>query len=449
MNGKAPRTPPVWPFQALLEKYLLGDHAWGKLRLLSLLMAAEFLIAVGNLIFASEKIDSIIEQAVALFPTLSVLPHSLLQFLVSLLPLLGLRYWIVPFLVIAAGLMIGARFVQDIYELSDYRQAFRYLFASMFAINYPHLLIADGVRSIQEGETNPLDVIGGPGYVTIQPGNAVLFERLDRPSNVMGAGRHYISRFERIKEIVDLKEREVTIALAGAMTKDRIEINIRDIYFRYQLWTSMKEKDSRRRIHSIPYSYSVGAIRDMVYNRTVTREGIQDWDTAVRAVIENEIGGYIRKHTLDELMLPHNSGEHPRDRISEVLASTRVRNRLKRVGVRLLWWDIGHFDIAEKQVDEQMLNAWKARWRGNASLLRETWQAQRQSYQDLGRAEAQAELLTGIIQSLEALNLPADSSRNLRNVILLHASRILESMASVYQLPEEAKLPDKGKRADG
>jgi hypothetical protein len=95
----------------------------------------------------------------------------------------------------------------------------------------------------------------------------------------------------------------------------------------------------------------------------------------------------------------------------------------------LLWADIGHIDIKEEGVDEQRVDTWAAKWVGRASVIRAYGEAQELAYQDLGRAEAQAEMLMSILHSLDEVELGDHPGQNLRKVILVRTAQILEAIA--------------------
>ncbi len=100
----------------VIGKFLSGDLKWGMLRFL-------FLGGLAGLLFIA-----------AFFMN-------------------GLwRYLIVPLLAGWLAFMAGVLYIRDIYELDNFWQAFRYLFAAFFGISYPHLSVYGGKKRIQEGE---------------------------------------------------------------------------------------------------------------------------------------------------------------------------------------------------------------------------------------------------------------------------------------------------------
>jgi hypothetical protein len=109
--------------------------------------------------------------------------------------------------------------------------------------------------------------------------------------------------------------------------------------------------------------------------------------------------------------------------------------------------DIGSFEIPNKQVDKQRLNTWQAKWMGDARLNRSYGEAQHLAYQEIGRAEAQAEMLISIVHALSDVDLHRSTRQSLRDMILVRTAQLIEAMGE--GLPKEAKpapAPGEGKK---
>lgn len=74
---------------------------------------------------------------------------------------------------------------------------------------------------------------------------------------------------------------------------------------------------------------------------------------------------------------------------------------------------------------------------GNARLARSYGEAQHLAYQEIGRAEAQAEMLISIMHALSDVNLRGGTRQSLRDVILVRTAQLLEAMGE--SIPQEAK----------
>ena len=405
MANSAQAQPLEGRISSVIGNFLSGDRRWGNLRL----------IFLGAMAF--------------------------LLFLASFLVRGGWRDLIAPYAACLLAFMAGARYIQDIYELEKYPHAFLYLLASFFGIDYPHLSVYGGKKVVKADEVNLVDVVGGPGYVYVQPGNAVLFEGRYAPTAIHPNGRQFVPRFETIQPIA-LEDQYGELEGVSAMTRDGFDVKIGRTRFRFRLFS---DPAARSRLN--PYPYSEDAIYDMVYNRTVSDKGLGEWNTGVATDIRKVITGYINRHTLDHLTAPEETGGDPRGEIQRELRSTAMKNKLRRRGTELLSIDIGSFEIPNKQVEQQRLNTWQAKWMGDARLTRSYGEAQRLAYQEIGRAEAQAEMLISIIHALSDMNLHTGTRASLRDVVLIRTAQLLESMGE--SLPKESgslPAPGEGKK---
>jgi hypothetical protein len=344
------------------------------------------------------------------------------------------RYLIVPFFAGFLAFMGGMRFIQEIYELEKPRFAFRYLFSSVFGIFYPKIYICNGRKAVKNDEVNMLDIIGGPGYVFVQPGNAVLFEGQAIPAEIFTDGTHFVPRFEQIQPIA-LEDQYGDLEGISAMTRDGFDVRINHTRFRFRLLANRKTS-----LRKNPYPFSEGSILDMHYNRTVTAEGLEDWSSGVAGDIRKVIIAYINRNTLDHLTAPEETGADPRGDIKRQLFSQEITAGLRRRGTELLSVDISSFEIPNKRVDQQRLNTWQAKWMGDARLTRSYGEAQHLAYQEIGRAEAQAEMLISIMHSLSDLNLRSGNRQSLRDMILVRTAQLIDAMG-------EGVLPREGKKA--
>jgi len=400
----------IWRLRALPQIFLVGDRLWGYLRLAVTLGLVYF--------FVQWERD--------LFTLPGTVP-------IGLFSLRGLRFWIVPVAALAGALFVAAHYVKDVYELPRLRKAIHYILSAAYALVYPRLLIVDGEKVIKEDEINLLDQVGGPGYVLVSPGSIVLLERLTAPSNVYAAGAHFVSRLERVKETATLEDQHGFIESVSATTKDGIEVNVRAIQYRYRLKTGRKYGDYNRRTPVNPFPYSIEAMRNLTYGRTVSQDGFVSWHDAVRSAVVGSIVDYITQHQIDHLTAPEvtdTDGEDPRAEIHKKLFAKRSRERLRSLGAELLWVDIGHIDIKDEDIDAQRVGTWQAHWMGQANVVRAVGEAQQIAANVLGRAEAHADLLVNIMESLEQLDFSTTPTPYLQDEILARTIQVLDSFAN-------------------
>jgi hypothetical protein len=428
----------LWQLRARLDQAIYDERTASRVRGWFVVFLTLTLVLLGYNLF--EDIDTTAwatmwQNRYPLFGWLPVVIVRSFNFAVY-----GFRHMIIPVAVLLGMWFASAAYVQDVYELPNYRLGMDYIRAAFLGIGYPNLTIAEGKKQIPKGVVNLIDTIGGPGYVNIRPGNVVLFESLRSPSSVRASTVNFISRFETIKEIVSLDDQHGFIEEVKAKTKDGIEVTLRDVHYRYRLRTGRRYGDHERRHAMNPYPYSIQAVKDMAYNRSVTGAGLSSWHVVVRLAFDGGITDFIRASKFDNLTAPNYEDADPRAEIAKNM-SKGIRLRLRTYGAELLWFDVGHFGVSDRMkeaVSDQRVDTWSARWDGDAMVVRSYGEARRLAYQDMGRAEGQADLLLSIIQALDEAGFEGgfgegeqqvERLKNLRSIIWMRIAQILDASA--------------------
>jgi hypothetical protein len=454
-----------WRIKKGLDRYFYDERYAGRVRFFFFFSLTGVVVLLGYNLFEHVDTTGIEENWRNRFTYNFLLQWiGVLGIRVANFFLYSFRHMIIPVSVFIGILFASAFYVQDVYELPTLSLALRYIVASFIGLNFPYLTIEDGKRQIKKGEVNLIDTIGGPGYVNIRPGNVVLFESLRSPSSVRSTALHFISRFETIKEIVSLDDQHGFIEQMRVKTRDGIPIVVRDAHYRYRLRTGRRFGDHERRRAINPYRYSVQAMKAMAYNRAVRSKGLSDWHTTVRLAVEGAITDYIRSHKFDQLTAPSYGDADPRAEINKNMMGAGTRGRLRNVGAELLWFDIGHFDVVEKiddalemkrTIEDQRIDTWSARWDGEVMVVHAYGKAQRMAYQEVGRAEGQADILLSIIQALEEVDSESTIAReeqrlkNLRGILWTRVAQVLDRIAEEDEKQESSnKLlpPDSAKQ---
>jgi len=381
--------------QRLLESFLLGNEYFAVARLFTVFAA--FLVYFGAVGWIFRSIGE------------------------------GLRYSILPAGALVCVILLSARYVHDIYNLKSYYAALRYITASFLGIGYPIYKLDHGKKEPNSDKLGLMETIGGPGYLHIYPGNVVLLERLQAPSGVYGSGMHFVPRFDRIKTIVDLEEQQHTSFVVEATTKDGIPIAVRNVYYHYRLLPGK----NRERTVADPYPYSVKAVRDFAYNRSVTKDGLTHWENAVKLPIEGAISDYINSHQVDHITAPSQLEKDPRDEIAQRIRASGIQGRLKAIGTILTWFDIGSINAGNGQVDLQRLRGWQAKWNGQSAVVRAEGEAQRAAFQELGRVETQSDLLRSILNSFRNVQVSDKHKENVRKIVMARTAQLLDAMTSL------------------
>jgi hypothetical protein len=150
---------------------------------------------------------------------------------------------------------------------------------------------------IPAGETNLLDAIGGPGTVLIEPGNAVIFRKLNEASDISITQAYFLEPFEKIGSIASLEDQEGSLDDVRTVSRDGIRVRLWDVHFRYRIVPMVVDGRMINRTLDSPYPYSEEAMRSMAYNLSINADGPDPWSAAVhRNVGELHHGLYIKAH---------------------------------------------------------------------------------------------------------------------------------------------------------
>ena len=148
----------------------------------------------------------------------------------------------------------------------------------------------------------------------------------------------------------------------------------------------------------------------------------------VESVIRGTIADYVSRRRFLELSSFQDPTQNARDELRNELQSKRVRDRLRRFGAELLWFDIGHFVVPTKEVDDQRVVTWGAKWAGNAFLTRYRAEAENAERIEEARTQAQAKLLGAIIEELGKETLKGESRQNMQYIFLAQTARLIQTM---------------------
>ncbi|HVN53105.1 MAG TPA: SPFH domain-containing protein [Anaerolineaceae bacterium] len=425
------------------------DNPLGTERLLGL---ARLSVLVGSMllcgVFGSLVIDGVSVGEIAISwqqtnPLFQRLPTAVVGFFALFLNGHALRYMIAPFAAALFVLIHSARYIKDIYNLDSFGEAFQYVIASQFGISYPTVTIDGGKMQIPAGQRHVLSVIGGPGIVIVQPGNAILLERLRRPAGVQPAGFYFLKPFERIGWIANLEDQQDDLESLETVTRDGIQVTVLEIRWRYRILAPTRNGQPAPRSMTNPYPFNPVSIQRMAFAQAVSPNGLDPWYTSVRRVVTSEISSFIAEKGIDFLTAPRSSSDEPRRVIRErLLDSPATRTRLADIGAELIWVDIGHIDIKEESVDQSRIGLWQANLEGSANTLKAYGEAKRLAYHELGRAEGQAEMVLSITQSLEGLNLDECTTETIQDLILARTAQVLDALG---EPPPKGQLNAGGK----
>ena len=393
------------PVCTFLSRLVGGSHYWGYLRLVGAIIIIGMFLWLGRLVWQEPGAEP-----------------------VSLYYPIGWRYWVIPIAAFAGVMLLAVNFLAKLYPLKQLKSRIRYIIASTFALLYPVLVIKNGEIRLEEDEDNLMDVVGGPGYVRVLSGSAVVLERLKGWSRALGAGRHFVTRMEHIRDTASLEDQHGKVDMVLCTTKDGIRVFVRDIRYRYRLHTGITAGDFRRRTQREPYPYSVDALRKYAYNRNFNGEAISNWASTIEITVKGVITEYVRQHQFDEISTPREIDDRARAQIRFIMKSEPMRRRLRTYGAELLWFDSGHIEPVDPQIGEMRVGKWGVRWKGQARVTRAYAEAQRVAEIELGRAEEQANLFISIVNALEEVSLSGNVDENIANIVVLRTAQVLDAL---------------------
>ncbi|MEW6241831.1 MAG: hypothetical protein AB1564_13575 [Chloroflexota bacterium] len=343
--------------------------------------------------------------------------------------------------------------MRDIYHLPSVDRGLHYVISSLFAIFYPHVQVeggrvdgADPDDNEDLEDRNLLVAIGGPGFAYIRPGNAVAFRDWRGALSVQSDRRHFMRPFETIARAVNLEDQHGHIDEVAAVTRDGIRVRLKNIDYRFCILSDEKYVETALnkrprgeraapRARQVPYPYSISAMETIAYSLAVTDKGLEPWHQGVRRVLNGALLGFIGTHDLDYLTAPRQDGKNPRRELRLELFAPALQGELRKVGAELHWMDVGFFDIdpmgedkTQDPVDSTRTNLWAARWVGDAKTVRSFGEGVRLAFQEIGRAEAQAEMIMAITDALRNVDFGANGAETLRRIFLTRTAQILESL---------------------
>ncbi|MGH2522973.1 MAG: SPFH domain-containing protein [Anaerolineales bacterium] len=431
-------------FTYYLLHFIEGDHSWGQVRLIVAFVVIVLFVAGSRLferIPTLPAFDAFIQEA-----HLDVLlPGPLLalaEFFASFFTRQTLRHIAPPLAGFLLALYFGAAYLRDLLELPHLSLAGKFLTATLFGGTYPHMTIAEGAASVDDPRTNPMLKIGGPGWVDIRVGNAALFERVAGPSAVLGAGTHFIRRFETVREAFDLREIERVKNEIQVITKDGVPLVLNEMCVRFRI------RAREVRTEANPYPVMAGAVKQAVYNRRVSDKGLESWADMVAGAAVGTITSWIGRKRMDELIpLPKNPDQPDttpsyRQALHDLLNSKGTRQRFNEMGAEIVWVSVGHLrpdpnvdpdlgpdgdPTGRDKIQAQLIGAWKSRHEALARDELADAEGYAQWLEDTIRAQAQADMIKQLTASLREAR---DSGQPIADVVTATLIEYLSGVSS-------------------
>lgn len=277
------------------------------------------------------------------------------------------------------GYRIAAHYMMDLLELEQFSIAARHLRASLFGIGYDVLRIDSGEMADLDVK-HPLLGIGGPGHLQVNLGYAAVVEDIDGVPRVIGPTHlTFLGGFERISDVVDLRDQLRSVDEVRGVTRDGIEVWAREAQMVFRVFSGGKPRSLED-----PYPYSQDAVRRLAYGQAVTEHGPRNWTDNLKDLISREIMAFVSGLTIEEFMAlqpsrePAEAERHeqsrapsakslhiPRRQLTERFHAPEARRRLQDEGLELAWVGVGTWEVGghagsdePRALGETLINAW-------------------------------------------------------------------------------------------
>ena len=371
-----------------------------------------------------------------------------------------------------AALFISSEFVLNLSDgLKISRaEARRYLLDLFLQRQMPSLIIDEG-RIVTESRPGLLGRLGGPGLLIVRTGNAVVIENVEGAYQVLGAGTSTIGRFEKVKQIVDLRPQEDTAVVKDALTKDRIPLTVQ-LTFSFQIEpksdtdvrpAALEERKHVEGVLADTYPVYKESIFKAVYN--APKEG---WQRETCSALMAAMRDVIFQRNLDDLydypvsLLTEN--RYPSGRADQKpLVITRLEEAvLGQLAAAAVNWGvkINRVDIATMEmpaeIRQMVLAWWQKKWETaiakqeadkEADVMMQKAAGRRDAliYESEGEAIARSTWLRHVIQVLLGDNVQLDSRSAVELIgVLLGREKAAHALAS-GQLATTDQAPAEGK----
>ncbi len=361
---------------------------------------------------------------------------------------------LVHLLPVGAGLWLGFRvaalYLADLYDLEDPAIASRYLWPSLFGldpVSYPRLDV--GTADFEQvAADHPLVVIGGPGYVRIHLGHAAVFEGIDGRPKVYGpCSLQFIQGFERLRDVVDLRDQAARVDVVRAMTRDGIEVYAREAQMVFRVYRGR----GRQRTLENPYPFDEASVRRLVYAQPVDESGHGRWTDALPDRLRQEIPRFVAERTLEEFLAlrpqaspgqDHRAFHIPRHALTARLYTPEAVERLKQAGLELDWVGVGTWEVLDRPGrpdDASIGQTLISGWRDQERLALYTSPDYLERQQARGYRDYAAGLLTEWVEAWEG-----DGGQDVQAAclqLLSHIREQLEDLHEELQNDPQARIP--------
>ena len=259
-------------------------------------------------------------------------------------------------------------------------------------LNRPYQIVGDGKIET----TKPAGVwarVGGPGMLTVRPGNAVIMERGGKVTRVLLGGMHRTERFERVWKIVNLLGRDNIPDVGGrkdhwaknVLTKDGIPLDIElQVFFRIR----------RQHDPSDPYKVDSEDVKKAAFS-------VGNWEAVIPLIAVDYLRNVVGQKRLDELFEPSSLNKLPilRGDIARSIQED-VKRDAADFGVEVSEIAIGEIEMPE-EIRQRLTQRWLTYGMLELKAAESKAEAEALTNIEKARADAQATMVASVCQNAQ------------------------------------------------
>jgi len=341
-------------------------------------------------------------------------------------------WYVVPAILGAAWAMWRAGyFVTQMYSLKSAQSGLRFALASVFGLERTSVDVKPGevVQTASGQDSAEPDEagikIGGPGWLSVAFGAAVVTERNGGFGRMLGPGEYDLSAFERVRLPFDIRKQTVADPNPEfVLTRDGIPVRVR-VSTLFQIkprvdtdppsppragflrmllaWLRLRRL---RPMEAMPHRdrppVSLEALRLATYELPA---GIA-WNRLAHGVAASNVRDALVERMLDDLFAPDNFALTPRQDIRSA-AFEEGRSTLAGRDIELLDLSFDNIVVPD-EVSEQRRRTWQVDWQKESTITKSAGEADGLLQIQLAQAEAQADLLESITHAIRTLDRTAE-----------------------------------------
>jgi hypothetical protein len=327
--------------------------------------------------------------------------------------------WVVvgalPGLIALLGVLVMAgQFTRAVFGLESWWASFRYAFLCMFGppgpFPYPFAIITEGgVRERDREKALAHRQLGGPGRLVVFNDSAVVLERYGQITRIEGPGMVFLDRFERIREIIDLRPQVKTLPAEQVIvaTRDGILLGT-EVTIRFQIKRAPAVSSP-----GVPYPVAPETLMAAARAHGVRigpgpgQRMISNWRDRVVRNMDSTLRDIVAGKTLDELFQPMDAYEDPREAIRREML-VQLSNSSAGFGAEVLDVMLGPFKPISPAVERQRLATWQATRQAEDRVKTACGEAETILTYGAAYAYAQLEMISAIDQGFRELVVGGD-----------------------------------------